>query len=234
MKKILIAILIILLIMLATFTIIDGIQIGNFEVLSYAKIMEHNDELEAKITEAATLTSVTFPEKLQALTAASSQLVTTREQYQDKIAYSSEEDVRRAKEIKNYNVEFLFTRLGNYAKQHGLNMDLAPQTTSATGVYDLKFILRGKYSSISEFIRSIENDTNLNFKIENFKLTPDTSNQILKAEFVVSELKLNVDSGIVTTITESTTQNTTQNTAQNTTQNTTNTSTVGENTDTTQ
>ncbi len=234
MKKILIAILIILLIMLATYTIIDGIQIGNFEVLSYAKIMEHNDELEAKITEAATLTSVTFPEKLQALTAASSQLVTTREQYQDKIAYSSEEDVRRAKEIKNYNVEFLFTRLGNYAKQHGLNMDLAPQTTSATGVYDLKFILRGKYSSISEFIRSIENDTNLNFKIENFKLTPDTSNQILKAEFVVSELKLNVDSGIVTTITESTTQNTTQNTAQNTTQNTTNTSTVGENTDTTQ
>ena len=193
MKKILITILIILLIVLAAFTIIDGLKIGNFEILGYNEIIDINQKLETKITEASQLTSVTFPEKVSTLTAASKELVTTREKYQDKVAYSSEEDVRRANEIKTYQVDFLFTRLGNYAKKHGLTMDLQATPTSATSVYDLNFTLHGK------------NDSDLNFLIQNFKLTPDTNNEVLKAEFVVTELRLNADNSISNTSTSTNT-----------------------------
>lgn len=232
MKKILITVLIILLIILGTFTIMDGIHIGGFEVLGYSQIIEMSQKLEDTVTQASQLTSVTFPEKISNLTSASKKLITTREQYQDKVAYSSEEDVRRANEIKTYQVDFLFTRLGNYAKQHGINMDLQANPATATGVFNLNFTLHGKYVLISDFIRDIENDSQLNFVIENFKLTPDTSNEILKAEFLVTELKINADSSIVSpsiTSTQINTQgtNTTTNTSMNTattdTTNTTNT-----------
>lgn len=220
MKKILISVLIILLLILAIFTIVKGIHIGNFNILSYSEILDKNNELEEKITEASRLTSVSFPEKQSGLTSASKQLVTTRQQYEDKIAYSSEEDVRRAKEIKNFEIDFLFTQLGNYAKRYGLVMDLQPITTSASGIYDLKFTLHGKYSLISDFVRSIENDSKLNFVIENFKLVPDTSNVTLRAEFVVTGLKLNIDESITSII------NTTTEQVQNSEQSTNTTDTI--------
>ena len=52
MRKILISILLILLIILAYFTIFEGISIGNFEVLSATGIVKLNDDLTAKIEEA--------------------------------------------------------------------------------------------------------------------------------------------------------------------------------------
>lgn len=218
MKKILISILIVLLIVLAVFTVMNGIQIGNFKVLGYNGIIEINDKLDRTISEASRLTSVTFPEKVSDLSSASRQLITMREQYQDKVAYSSEEDVRKANEIKTYQLDFLFTRLGNYAKQYGINLDLQANPEAATGVYSLNFTLHGKYVLISEFVRSIENDSELNFIIENFKLTPDTNTEILKAEFVVKELKLNVDNSLrnSSTIDTNNNQNTVTNTAGNT------------------
>lgn len=218
MKKILISILIVLLIVLAVFTVMNGIQIGNFKVLGYNGIIEINDELDRTISEATRLTSVTFPDKTSNLTKASKDLITMREQYQDKVAYSSEEDVRKANEIKTYQLDFLFTRLGNYAKQYGIDLDLQANPEAATGVYSLNFTLHGKYVLISEFIRSIENDSELNFIIENFKLTPDTNTEILKAEFVVKELKLNVDNSLrnSSTIDTNNNQNTVTNTAGNT------------------
>ena len=52
MRKVLISILVILLIVLAYFTIFQGISIGNFEILSASGIVGLNDELTAKIEEA--------------------------------------------------------------------------------------------------------------------------------------------------------------------------------------
>ena len=221
MKKILITILIILLLALAITTIFNGFKIGDFEVLGYKSVGAISQELENKITEATTLTSVTFPEKLSSLTTASRQLLTTKEQYQDKVAYSSEEDVRRANEIETYQVDFLFTRLGNHAKKFGLEIDLAANLTSATGVYNLNITLHGKYTLIADFVRAIENDSELTFTIENFILTPETDLQTLKAEFVVTDLRLDVDESISnsSTVVQMNTQENTDTKTTNTTNN---------------
>ena len=52
MRKLLISILLVLLIVLAYFTIFEGIAIGDFEILSASGIVELNDDLTTKIEEA--------------------------------------------------------------------------------------------------------------------------------------------------------------------------------------
>lgn len=201
MKKVLIVILVLLLVALGTTIIVSGFKIGDFEVLGYNNLKKLDGELDSKLEEASTLTDVTYPGKLSSLTVASKQLVTTREKYQDMVAYSSEEDVRRANEIETYQVDFLFTRLGNHAKKYGLEIDLDAKLTSASGIYNLNFTVHGKYALIAEFVRAVENDQSLTFTIENFILTPETSGNTanvdtLKAEFMVPELRLDVDENI--------------------------------------
>ncbi len=202
MKRILIIILVILLVALGFTIIFNGFKIGSFEVLGFKNLGKLDRQLENALNEATTLTSVTFPEKLSSLTSASKQLVTTKEKYQDKVAYSSEEDVRRANEIETYQVDFLFTRLGNHARKYGLEIDLDAKQTSATGVYNLNFTVHGKYALIADFVRAVENDQELTFTIENFILEPDvnaegTANiETLRATFIVSELRLDVDESI--------------------------------------
>ena len=60
--------------------------------------------------------------------------------------------------------------------------------------YDLHFTLTGSYVSISEFIAAIENDSSLNFKIEDFRLNPTKeSTETLEAQFVVKEISVKTD-----------------------------------------
>lgn len=56
------------------------------------------------------------------------------------------------------------------------------------------FTITGSYVSISEFVASIENNSSLNFMIEDFKLVPtanDTEN--LQATFNVKGINVKVD-----------------------------------------
>jgi len=42
-------------------------------------------------------------------------------------------------------------------------------------VWDIHLIITGKYLPITEYIRDIEDDDDLNFRIENFKMLPNES-----------------------------------------------------------
>lgn len=63
MRKLLISILLILLIILAYFTIFEGISIGDFEILSTSGIVKLNDNLTTKIEEANKKLKVTYNQK---------------------------------------------------------------------------------------------------------------------------------------------------------------------------
>ena len=202
MKRVLIIILIVLLVSLAATVLINGFKIGNFEVLGFSNLQKSSQDLENKIEQAKTLTSVTFKEKQSELSAAESELTTTKGKYQDKVAYSSEEDVRKANEIETYQVDFLFTRLGNHAKKYGLEIDLDAKLTQSAGIYDLNFTVHGQYIYIADFVSAVENDSDLTFTIEKFVLKPDNTSSgqasvdTLRAEFVVTGLRLDVDENI--------------------------------------
>ena len=230
MKRVLIIVLIVLLLALGTTVIINGFKFGDFTIFGFRNLRKLNNSLENKLEEASELTSVTYPEKISALTSASKQLISTKEKYQDKVAYSSEEDVRKANEIETFKVDFIFTRLGNHAKKYGLVIDLDAKKTSTDSVYNLNFTVHGKYALISEFIRAVENDQELTFTIESFSLELEEKPETLKATFTVPELRLDIDESIsnptssVTVVkSETSTSNGTNTTTNNSTSNKTTT-----------
>ena len=145
---------------------------------------------------------------MSTLTSTGKKLTTTKEKYEDKIAYSTEEEIALATQIKQYKLEFLMTTIGNYALKEGVLLDLQYQETQPSeNIWNINFIVTGKYLPITEFIRDIENDDELNFRIEEFKLTPGTDTEYLKAVFSVKTIRLlDVDSSIVNS--SSTTNNT--------------------------
>ena len=224
MRKLLMIFLMFLLIVLMVTIVIRGIKIGSFQIYSYKEIQQANEELNKQIAEASVITSTTYQGKMSDLNTSAKRLLTEREQYQDKIAYSTPEEVRKAKQIAEFKQSFLSVKLGNYATKEGIDLTLQYMAGTIEETGDLHFIVKGKYYSISEFLRDIENDKDLYFRIENFTMLPNDSTEILKAEFDVKGIKLDVDNSITNpTIVNPTDTN-------NTTTNETNTNTINANT----
>ena len=103
--------------------------------------------------------------------------------------------------IQEYEIEKIWITIGNYAKKEGIDVKLEiTSNNSVSGTYDLNFTAVGIYSSIEDFLRDIQGDNTLVFKIENFKLVAggtnnlngSDSNENLTATFVCKDIKLNI------------------------------------------
>lgn len=201
MKKIILIILLIVLIIVGYFMLTKGINISIFDIdiLSIEQIKSKNENLEKSLQEVSTLTSSDYPQAITELTDSSKKLIIEKEAYANLAATSTSEDVVNASFVEKHNLEHLWVKIGNYATKNGIVLKLEIATGSATGAYNLNFTLNGKYVSISEFIAELEDDSTLEFKIENFKLVPgnvsdsssDTEN--LEATFTVKDIAINME-----------------------------------------
>lgn len=194
MRKILISILIVLLLVVIYLMTFQGIDILGLKILSVVQIKDRNTDLEARLEKVSTLTSVEQPKAMSSLNNSVKELIIAKEAYNDKVLYSSSENIAEAAQTIPYETEYLWTRLGNHAKKNGINLkyelrQTSTGTTQTDKQYDLYFTLTGSYVSISEFIAAIENDSSLNFKIENFVINPTReSTETLQATFIVREI----------------------------------------------
>lgn len=201
MRKILIALLIVLLLVVAYLTAFKGINILGMEVLSIHQIKDKSSDLEKKLENVSTLTSIEQPKAMSSLNNSAKELIIAKEEYNDKVLYSSSENIAEAAQTIPYETEYLWTRLGNHAKKNQINLKYELKQTAGSTVesqtakqYDMNFTLTGSYVSISEFIAAIENDSSLNFKIEEFKLKPTKeSTETLEAKFTVKEISVKTD-----------------------------------------
>lgn len=211
MRKILIIIVIVLLLVVGYLMIFNGLEVLGMDVLSVKQIKDKNTDLEQKLQVVSTLTSTEQPQALSDLNSSAKQLMIAKEEYNDKILYSSTEDILTASQGIEYETEYLWTKIGNHAKKNEINLkfEIRQSNSGVTDQYDLYFTVTGAYVSISEFIASLENDSSLNFKIEDFKLIPTTNNtEVLQATFVVREINIKVDNLTSTTTTNNTTSGT--------------------------
>ena len=237
MKKLLILILIALVLALTIFTIINGLEIGGFSVWGITKIQDENAALDETVTQATRLASSTFPGKVSEVNASMKQLEQQKNTYQDMVAVSDTGDVQTASQLSNYTLDFLWTEIGTHATSEGVSIDIS--LTAGTGgqnVYDLNFTAVGSYVGICEFIRDIEDDSDLAFKIEQFSMTAGESTSSLKATFICKNIPIEGISSIDTNTSNSTNGNTTNNTntnSTNSTANTTNTTNATNSTNTT-
>ena len=127
MKKILISILIVLLLILAYFMIWHGINIGFIKIEGIKDIKSDSTKLDEDINKANELANQTYPSEADGLEEAIRKLKLSKQEYENKNLYSSEEVSLGAVEVKTYKIHFLWTILGNYRKDEGvrsLNLDL--------------------------------------------------------------------------------------------------------------
>ena len=174
MKKILISVLIILLLILFFFAVVKGISF--LKIKSIKGVRTASENLNSKFNEANELSNKTYPEEIEELEQAIKNLKISKKEFESKNINNAEKASLNTVEVKTYKIHYLWTILGNYRKDRGvqsLNLDL--KSTEIEDVYDLQFTLIGPYTSITDFIYDIENDEELNFEIKDFTLSSETS-----------------------------------------------------------
>lgn len=175
MKKFLISILVILLLILTYFIILKNVTIATWKSKSINDIKNANNELNAQIDMAKQINNQEYPQSIEKLENSIRNLKVAKEKYETKLSYVSDNAELGVVEIKEYKIERLWITLENYAKDNGLDLQLDLLDTSTADKYDLDITIIGGYIGITDFIYDIEGDDTLGFKIQNFKLTPNTT-----------------------------------------------------------
>lgn len=173
-------------IILLAFLTINGIRLGSFEILSISQIIAKNDDVTAKINEASKLTSVDYPEKIENLNKTFNSYTIQKQKYQD-LAGVSEEHAEEIYETKQYDISYLWRILGKYAANRGLTLGIDVQK-STNNLYNFSFSLNGTYVDIIQFITDIENNSDLYFRIYNFKMSG--SGTTITATFKVEDINI--------------------------------------------
>ena len=213
---------VLLLFVLAVF----GFKIGEFEIPSISKILQKNKTVNTEIDGLSSLTSATYPEKVKILETTISDLNVQKEKYEEISGFSSEEE--NLNETQQYDITYLWTKLGKLASKQKINLSIDVKKASGASLYDLYFTIDGEYVNISSFIKKIEDESDLSFRIYNFKLVPGSSNVKLKATFTVKNVNINNETltknaGNTQNNNNTNTNNTTNSTENNTNANETNT-----------
>jgi len=234
MKKILIALLVILLFILNYFAIFKGINIFGIEILSIGQIKEKNDNLDTKIAQTTALASTDYPKALAEMEVNLKKLEEEKKNYEDMVTISTNEQVQLANQYQKYEVEYLWTIIGNHATKEGVIIKIDIVAASGENNYNLNFTVNGSYIGITEFISDIENDSALGFKIENFSMKPGASTQDLQATFTCRDIVIKDISSAVNSKNTSTETEDNNKKINNTTANTTETNSTGSNTTTNQ
>lgn len=199
MKKLLMLILIALLVALSIFIVINGFNIGNIEVLGYYGMKDRNEELDKKIQEATKLATTDYKENLQTLEKDAKELETKKQEYQSLSTSADGTDLQIASQFQRYNYERLLVELGRHATSEGANLkievvgdgiELQIGANEKIYLYDFNFTVTGSYVAITSFVSDIENDQDLGFRIEQFKLKPGSSTSNLQATFTCKNIPM--------------------------------------------
>lgn len=170
MKSEIVTIIILISIILLILFTIKGVNIGNFKVLSIAEIQEKNNDLNSKLDQASELASIEFPKKIETLEKTFEEYTSKKEKYEQLSGISSDEDIDIF-ETKQYDISYLWRVLGNYGKKRYLTLGIDVQKSDNTkSLYNFNFTVSGEYVKIIQFITDLENNSDLNFRIYDFKM----------------------------------------------------------------
>lgn len=218
MRKILISILLVLLGVLAYFIITQGVSIGTIQVLSASEIIQLNNDLTDTINETNKKIKSDLQSKKSELNQSIDVLLANKESYYKLANVSTENEINKANTEEMYNIEYLWVKIGRHARKEGVNikLDIVEGSVGDEITKNLNFTVIGKYVGIIEFISAIEEDSELNFRINDFILVPNGEN--LQATFNVKDVKIKLENTTeeVKQTSEENTENVTENVTENT------------------
>lgn len=194
MRNILTTLLAVLITILTIVLMIKGVQIGNFNVISIAEIKENNEKLDDDIEKLSSLKDITYKKKLSDLEKSIKDLTISKQEYLDVASLSTDKEIKEANQDKVYSMEFLWNKVGKYATKQGVNLKWDVASTGSDNIYTLSFSVTGSYIGILNYVYELENDSELLFTIENFKVVAGESAERLNANFKVSNIGIKKES----------------------------------------
>ena len=208
MKNVLMAICTVILTIFIVVAMVKGLTIGKTEILSINQITNKSNKLTQDIDQLNTLNNITYKKTLNDLNDATKALTTAKNNYLDIASVSSDSEIKAANQEQIYSMEYLWSRIGNHATKEGVNIKLEINPSGSGNKSTLNFTVVGSYMAIRNFVYSLENDSELNFRIENFKLTGQGA-ESLNGSFKVNNITIKQENVSSSPSTSSATTNST-------------------------
>jgi hypothetical protein len=194
-----------------------GIKIGPLQVPSVQDLKDESQALDTKI-DATNLANKNYESALKKLTTDITTMTNAKKEYLNLVTISTDSEIEKATQTKNYTIEYLWSKIGNHATEEGINlkMDVSASSIGDSAYKNLKFTATGNYLALTNFIYELENDTKLEFTIDNFDMT------VGQCTFTVKDIKI-INEKTTATLGSSSSNNTTSTSNSNTQTNTNNT-----------
>lgn len=197
MRKVVILVILVISIYFCYETVVNGFDISaNFSIAGYEKVESSSKKLDTLISQLVNVNDIQFPAKKESLNSAILEYKNKKEEYESLksiLDQNSSEDISL---VDIYDVDFLWTTIGNYGTEEGINLkfDIVKSSTSTITseeytMCDLKFTVSGDYIPITDFIYDLEDDNKLGFEISSFAMAKGDEN--LQATFTVREVPIN-------------------------------------------
>ena len=185
MRKVLLVVLSALIIAIMVMCMKNGLRIGSLEIPSFQGIHDASEVLTAKIGEAEKKENE-YNDLIKQLSANMEELAKAKSNYLDLVSISSANQIQEATQSRVYAIEYLWSRVGNHATKNGvtIKMDVQSANLGGTEYKNLSFTANGEYLAMTNFIAEIENDTTLDFTIDEFDMT------LKQCTFVVKDIRV--------------------------------------------
>ena len=141
--------------------------ISSLNIKGFVEIGEKNSLIDTRISNSSDFITINYTNALSELKQTTNDLKEAKKIYENQAALSNSDTSQQEK----FDIEYLWTKLGNYARDENvvIKIDLVLSEINSN-LYCLNFSVTGDYTNTTNFINDIENDSDLGFKIENFKM----------------------------------------------------------------
>ena len=95
------------------------------------------------------------------------------------------EQIAEANKIEIYLLDYLWIKVGNYASDNAVKFKMTPNAANAT----LDFNITGSYISVINFIYDIQNDPELDFKLNGITMAGSSDREV-KVKFTVEDINV--------------------------------------------
>lgn len=197
MKRRLINSLIFILVLMLVILFVLGLKSNSFGIESYLNLEKKALNISKQIKEVEENYKNEFESKKKELSEVVKKYETEKLKYETKSKNLQVgiEEVKTAFDL--YDIDFLWTIIGNYATEEGVILKLDVSNVSDNMGFlnenyilcDLYFSVSGDYLSITDFIYDLEDDERLNFEIRDFEVKKSSEN--LEAKFIIKSVPIN-------------------------------------------
>ena len=196
MRTILIKSLLVIMFFLTIILIILGLRNESFFIESFVSLQQKTAKLNSEVYDLQEKNTSEYKSKQQDLIDAVSEYRKNKLEYEKTINLIKSVGSKEY-EFDLYDIDFLWTIIGNYATEEGVELKFDVSNISEDSLIsntdfvlcNLNFTVIGEYLSIINFIYDLEEDERLNFEINDF--TMKKQGKKIQAMFLIKSIPLN-------------------------------------------